>query len=260
MAEGRPTGHAGQWATLLLRLAGPLQSWGLSGQFQVRDTHTQPTKSGAVGMVAACLGRPRGADIDDLVALRMGVRVDQPGTLMMDYHTVSRTDGSTLPTASGGPKSDMTAVTKRWYLADAVFLVTLTGDRRLIEQITAAIDDPVFAPTLGRRSCIPTGRMNLGVHQEDPEELLRTWRWEAGQVCLAQHQTPPILDVTLEDPAGDDMIPDVPANFAPLRRAFGNRRTRHLTVTPPHPNPPKGSQPEPDPEPIDHDAFELLEP
>jgi CRISPR system Cascade subunit CasD len=260
MAEGRPTGPAGQRATLLLRLAGPLQSWGLSGQFQVRDTHTQPTKSGAVGMVAACLGRPRGADISDLVALRMGVRVDQPGTLMMDYHTVSRTDGSTLPTASGKKKPDKTAVTDRWYLADAVFLVALTGDRGLIERIADAVDRPVYAPVLGRRSCVPTGRMNLGVHEDDPETLLAQWPWQAGAVQLARIPQTPELDVTVDDPRGDDMVPDVPANFAPLQRGFGNRRTRHFTVTPPHPNPPKGSQPELDPEPIDHDAFELLEP
>jgi CRISPR system Cascade subunit CasD len=243
-------------ATLVLRLAGPLQSWGMVGQYVHRDTHTQPTKSGVVGMLAACLGRPRGADISDLVGLRMGARTDQPGTPLCDYHTISRTDGTTLPTASGKKKNDKTAETWRWYLTDAVFLVTLTGDRSLIERISDAVDHPVYAPVLGRRSCIPTGRMNLGVHDDDPKTLLAEWPWQAGGTRLARIPQTPELDVTVDDPHGDDMVPDVPTNYAALQRSFGNRRTRHFTVTPPHPNPPADAEPEP----IDHDAFELLEP
>lgn len=256
MPDKPPTGTVAPQATLLLRLAGPLQSWGMAGQFFLRDSHTQPTKSGVLGMVAACLGRPRGSDIADLVGLRMGVRVDQPGVLMSDYHTISRTDGTTLPTASGRKKSDKTAVTERWYLADAVFLVTLTGVRSLLERIADAVDHPVYAPVLGRRCCVPTGRLNLGVHDDDPETLLTQWAWQPGKVRLAHTVDSPVLDVTIDDPGGDDLVPDVPANYAPLHRAFGNRRTRHFTVTPPHPSPPPQAQPPPP----DHNVFELLEP
>jgi CRISPR system Cascade subunit CasD len=241
--------------SLVLRLAGPLQSWGIAGQFGRRDTHTQPTKSGVVGMIAACLGRERGADITDLSALLMGVRVDQPGTLLEDFHTISRTDGATLPTASGRSKTDLTAVTRRWYLADAVFLITLTGEESLLSVIAEAIDHPVYAPTLGRRSCAPTGRLNLGIHERDAETLLAQWPWEAGTVQLKKHTELPTLDATIEAPDGDDLIPDVPAGYAPLQRRFGNRRIRHFTVRPPHPNPKTDASQQ-----QDHDAFELLEP
>jgi CRISPR system Cascade subunit CasD len=224
--------HSAQPAptTLVLRLAGPLQSWGMTGQFTRRDTHTQPTKSGVLGMIAACLGRERDADISDLTSLQMGVRVDQPGTLIEDYHTISRTDGSTLPTASGKKKTDLTAVSRRWYLADAVFLVTLTGDNKLLDAVADAIDHPVYAPTLGRRSCVPTGRLNLGVHGPEPETLIKEWPWQASAVHIAKHTVDPVLDGTIEDPNGNDVIPDVPISFAPLRRACGNRRIRHFTV------------------------------
>ena len=40
-------------ATLLLRLAAPLQSWGSSSKFEIRTTEKMPTKSGVVGMLAA---------------------------------------------------------------------------------------------------------------------------------------------------------------------------------------------------------------
>ena len=36
-------------ATLLLRLAAPLQSWGSDSKFETRKTDREPTKSGVVG-------------------------------------------------------------------------------------------------------------------------------------------------------------------------------------------------------------------
>ena len=80
--------------TLLARLAGPLQSWGTHGRYSARDTHSHPTKSGFIGMLAAALGRDRDDDIRDLAALRFAVRADKPGTPIRDYHTVG---GGTYP-------------------------------------------------------------------------------------------------------------------------------------------------------------------
>ena len=42
-------------AVLLLKLAGPLQSWGSSSRFTERGTEHEPTKSGVVGLLAAAL-------------------------------------------------------------------------------------------------------------------------------------------------------------------------------------------------------------
>ena len=70
--------------TLLLRLSGPLQSWGVQSRFSIRDTGLEPSKSGVVGLLCAALGRPRSAPVDDLAALQMGVRVDQQGHLTYD--------------------------------------------------------------------------------------------------------------------------------------------------------------------------------
>lgn len=46
-------------ATLLLRLAAPLQSWGSDSKFETRKTDREPTKSGVVGLLAAALGLRR---------------------------------------------------------------------------------------------------------------------------------------------------------------------------------------------------------
>ena len=44
-------------ATLLLRLAAPLQAWGADSKFETRKTGREPTKSGVIGLLAAALGR-----------------------------------------------------------------------------------------------------------------------------------------------------------------------------------------------------------
>ncbi|MCX5417833.1 type I-E CRISPR-associated protein Cas5/CasD [Streptomyces sp. NBC_00059] len=74
---------------LLVRLAAPLQSWGVASRFAAhRDSHVRPTKSAVIGLCAAALGRDRTDPVDDLAALAFGVRADHPGTPVRDYHTV----------------------------------------------------------------------------------------------------------------------------------------------------------------------------
>ena len=41
---------------LLLSLSGPLQSWGDSSRFTVRNTGREPSKSGVLGLAASALG------------------------------------------------------------------------------------------------------------------------------------------------------------------------------------------------------------
>ena len=43
--------------TLLLRLDGPLQSWGVASRYARRDTLDHQSKSGVIGLCAAALGR-----------------------------------------------------------------------------------------------------------------------------------------------------------------------------------------------------------
>ena len=90
--------QGGMMAVLLLRLAGPLQSWGDSSRFVRRTTRREPTKSGIVGLLAAALGRSREESIDDLAQLEMGVRIDQKGRLTRDFQTERSLDGKkTMP-------------------------------------------------------------------------------------------------------------------------------------------------------------------
>lgn len=127
---------------LLLRLSGPLQSWGDSSRFTVRGTRREPTKSGVIGLVAAALGRQRGESVSDLCALEFGVRSDQPGTLLRDFQTERSLNGKvTMP------------LSQRYYLADAKFLAALGGDDALLFEISQALRHPRWPLCLGRRSC-----------------------------------------------------------------------------------------------------------
>ncbi|TVL88514.1 type I-E CRISPR-associated protein Cas5/CasD [Streptomyces sp. SAJ15] len=255
---------------LLLRLAGPLQSWGDRSAFNHRETRPEPTKSGIVGLLAAAAGRPRHAAVDDLAGLSLGIRVDQPGSLLRDYHTVSDYRGRPLPSAAVNAKglqkptspAKYTHVTQRFYLQDAVFLAAVAGDEALITTLEQALRRPAYPLALGRRSCVPTQPLLLGLHDGDLENALRTEPWQAPPQARARwgrsHGNAAHIDLsaTLEDPVGDDVRDDVPVSFDPRNRTFTTRRVRHTYLSAP-----TGLTPDPDLPPqaeTGHDPFALL--
>ena len=84
-------------ATLLLRLAAPLQAWGADSKFETRKTNREPTKSGVIGLLAAALGlrRDESEALARLTGLRFGVRVEREGQLLVDYHIAKTQDQKT---------------------------------------------------------------------------------------------------------------------------------------------------------------------
>ena len=137
--------------TLLMRLSGPMQSWGTTSRFDERDSQLEPSKSGVLGLVCAALGRDRAEPVDDLAMLKMGVRVDREGQLMRDYQTATG-----VINAAGKADLGRTVISRRYYLADAVFLVGLEGtDRALLASILAALQAPVWLLSLGRKGFPP---------------------------------------------------------------------------------------------------------
>lgn len=129
--------------TLLIRLMAPMQSWGSRSRFDDRDTEAEPTRSGVLGLCAAALGIDRAEPIDDLVALRFGVRVDREGGAGHDYHTAQLYPGS--------PKT-RTDVTTRAYLSDAAFWGGLEGETALLTRLHAALQNPQWPLSLGRKA------------------------------------------------------------------------------------------------------------
>ena len=198
--------------TLLLRLAAPLQSWGTDSKFDIRKTDRYPSKSGVMGMLAAALGYSRDADMRALNALRFGVRMDQEGTLLRDYHTV-RKDAKT------------SYVTNRYYLSDAVFLVGVeSNDIAFLKQLEQAVQAPVFPLFLGRRSCPPTLPLCLGIRDCGLEQALRNEDW----LCASwrQHKENPHLTIIMDCQQGESGASqkrDVALSFDPAHRQYGFR-------------------------------------
>jgi CRISPR system Cascade subunit CasD len=153
--------------TLLLRLAGPMQSWGTRSRFRDRDTGQEPSKSGVVGLLAAALGRPREASVDDLAALRMGVRVDQPGSVQVDFQTAGAVHrvGDEYGVARAEKTDTGPAISWRAYLADASFLVGLEATTPEQEVLLGRLNDALAAPVwplfLGRKGYVPSWPIRL---------------------------------------------------------------------------------------------------
>lgn len=159
--------------TLLMRFVGPLQAWGTTSRFDERDTGLEPSKSGAIGLICAALGRDRAEPVDDLAALSMGVRVDREGMPLRDFHTATG-----VLNALGKPRSEPTVISSRFYLSDAAFLVGLAGhNRTLLEGIQHALQTPVWPIFLGRKACVPSYPVWLpdGVQQGAVREVLIRW-------------------------------------------------------------------------------------
>lgn len=190
--------------TLLLRLAAPLQSWGSNSKFEIRTTEKMPTKSGVVGMLAAALGLSRDADLSELNALKFGVRADQEGEDITDFHMAHSEKSS--------------YVTYRHYLCDAVFLAGLEGKEEFLKKLETALENPRFPLFLGRRACPPTLPVVLGIREAPLKIAL------CGEMPLTKkHETMMRIQIETEDSRAG-MMQDAPVSFDPGRRVYGYRR------------------------------------
>lgn len=211
--------------TLLLRCAGPMQSWGTRSRFAYRDTESEPSKSGVLGLLAAALGRPRAADLSDLAALAMAVRIDAPGHVEVDYQTVldvARADGS----------GASTVLSWRYYLADASFLVALTGEADLLVEAHRALRAPRWPLFLGRKGYVPGLPVYVRgglVEETSPVEALRRVAWPT-----RDGEPLPTLEGVVEcqeDEVGDARL-DVPVSFEIGRRRYAERRVMRMVLSP----------------------------
>lgn len=193
--------------TLLLRLTAPLQSWGSDSKFDTRYTENAPTKSGLVGMIAAAFGRRRDESLEDLTALKYGIRTDQPGEVLEDFHT-ARKDAKTP------------YITRRYYLCDAVFVGGIEAeDRTKLEDIEDALKHPEFPLFLGRRSCPPDPKLILGIVDSPLREALENYPLQGRQ----RPSYRPLIQLEGTGENGFRRIMDDPVSYNPKRREYRSR-------------------------------------
>lgn len=142
---------------LILKLHGPMQAWGEHSFEGLRPSGNFPTRSGLLGLLAACLGirrndRLRMQQLANSVGLAVRVDEGKSKTVKItDYHTVKDARKE-----YAGLGSHETIQTWREYLLDAYFTVALWNhvDAAIsIEELEEAVKFPRFTPYLGRRCC-----------------------------------------------------------------------------------------------------------
>ena len=231
--------------TLLLRLAGPLQSWGLFSRFTIRDTGREPSKSGVLGLLCAALGKPAAETEYDgfptlavLAGLRMGVRVDREGAMAREYHTAGGGDwnGRAYGVLKASGKTGDPLPTTRYYLTGAHFLVGLDGPRELLQLLDRALRFPVWQLSLGRKAFVPAIPVHLpdtppegpGLRDEPLETALLSVPLghpleDSGVVSGPPERVRFVIEAR-DAAEGAELRPDVPLDFQ--RRRFGQRYVR----------------------------------
>lgn len=211
-------------SVLLIPLQGPMQSWGTRSRFQERDTEREPSKSGVIGLLCAALGRDRSAPVEDLSSLKMGVRVDREGFLRRDFQTAQH-----VVTASGTQWEDQ--ISTRQYLADAVFLVALEGERDVLQRLHNALANPVWPLFLGRKSYVPSLPVYLLDGLCDATNLREALK-ECSLLCAPRKGQDEIRLILESSNVTHETRMDTPVSFALGGREFSLRYvvTEFITV------------------------------
>lgn len=186
-------------SVLVLRLAGPLQSWGGYrhgvNKEAATPTAAMPRKSGINGLIGAALGS---RDLDDIgTRYRLHVRLDATNPVAEDFQTIGPLPGfrttkepgaataaadRSLLVATAGTSKQMarqrdggnfpTAITRKSYLAHSEFLVAVEVEHdALAREWMAALRDPTFMTYLGRKNCAPSFPFILGVWGDTVADL-----------------------------------------------------------------------------------------
>lgn len=171
----------------VLRLAGPLQAWPGPSQYRSRLSSEYPTYSMLLGLLSSMAGVTRGGDLPGyLKEIKMSVRLDRPGKLLRDFHTINpytqdyfpwlkKSDAKTAARRianADGSLHEHAVITERFYREDSEVLVFVddpTGD------VARAAASPQWAVFAGRKSCVLSWPLTLGPTTGDCESALASF-------------------------------------------------------------------------------------
>ncbi len=238
--------------TLILRLAGPMQSWGVSSRFGIRETLAEPSKSGVIGLLCAALGWDRAEathviagqerTLADLAAMCFGVRVIREGVLRRDYHTAQNVLRASAKLKPGKPANpgdlQTTVLSERYYLSDAHFLVGFESeDGDLLSALDAALAKPYWPLFLGRKSFVPTWPVRFELGEGTGPSVMRAPLTTALLTALdpalmpesigdreqiwsgAAELSAQTVRLVLDAGTGKAQSPDAPGEYIPASRA-----------------------------------------
>lgn len=207
-----------------LSLTGPLQSWGFESLYNNRNTPLFPSKSAIAGMICAALGYDRASNAEEVFLAQfakahlLSLRIPRilsagdgvPVSRLTDFHTVQGTRK-----ADGKIKD--THITYRQYLQDASFGVIITADAAFIDLIARAMKNPRWGVWLGRKSCLPSQPVFVGVYEEK-EQAVKTLTSGRGLAAFTYQEDAESFE------GGHDTIGDVAVSFCSQQKRFAPRR------------------------------------
>jgi CRISPR system Cascade subunit CasD len=156
---------------LILRLEGPLMSFGDVAIDEIRPTRRLPTRSMLTGLLANALGWSHRdvAALDRLQErLRFAARLDHAGNGLIDFQTAElgkddplwTTRGMPAERAGGAASYSGPALRYRHYLADAAVTVAMTlvpiAEAPNLTALEAALCRPERPLFIGRKGCPPS--------------------------------------------------------------------------------------------------------
>lgn len=168
---------------LLLRFDAPLLSFGGVSVDAQNVTDDMPSRSMVTGLIGNALGYDH-ADVEALARLqeriRMAVRRDVDGTHVVDFQTVDLgqefmasgwTTWGRPEGRDGGSAASGTHIRYRHYLADSLTTVAVTlmdaEEPPTVDAIHEAVNEPARPLFLGRKACLPSTPIALGVMEAD---------------------------------------------------------------------------------------------
>lgn len=151
---------------LVLRLYGPMASWGEIAVGEVRRSGSYPGKSAVTGLLAAALGIDREQDQTHsslAEGYQQAVKLLSSGRLLKDYHTVQAPDSAgkfryrtRRDELIIGKERLGTLLSSREYRTDAQTIVAIRARSNApynLQELKQALESPRFHLYLGRKSC-----------------------------------------------------------------------------------------------------------
>lgn len=214
--------------TLLLKMSGPLQTWGTSSRFETRHTDFYPSKSAIIGIISACLGYKRDDNrILKLNELDFAVRIDQDGNIFRDYHIAQK--------FKPNGDFDRTYVTNRYYMEDAVCIVSISHSEEIfIKEIENALRYPYFQPFMGRRSIPLPLDFIIDSTDDSAVESLKNLPWQAmewykkrspKEINLSIYADADLIEGGVKNIRRDKVI-----SFSQKERKFGPRYESRIDI------------------------------
>jgi CRISPR system Cascade subunit CasD len=149
----------------VLRMAGPNMAWPSASKYRYRHTESSPTLSVIHGLLAAAAGISRNdARPPWIEDIKVAVRLDQPGSVFRDFHTInpiakeryfqlSEQDRKKLRMVKkgSGDEHKRPIVTERYYRQDEAVMVFLDDPSK---NCLSVLSKPKFALYAGRKACV----------------------------------------------------------------------------------------------------------